>query len=103
LEMGLDRCSAEPPVGQISHAYLVDLILKSARIYLRPHPCVTALPLSLEERAFARVSRMAASGSPFKVRELIPHVEASVGRLSHVQTDAFNRQTRTTGISEIIP
>jgi len=55
--MGLDRCSAEQPVGQISHEYLVDLILKSVRIYLRPHPCVTALSLSPEERAFARVSK----------------------------------------------
>ena len=26
-------------------------------MYLRPHPCVTASPLSLEERALARVSK----------------------------------------------
>jgi hypothetical protein len=43
-------------------------------------------------------------GSPFKVREFIPHdSRLPFGRLNHVQTDAFNRQNRTTGTSEITP
>ena len=43
-------------------------------------------------------------GSPFKVSEFIPHDSMPwFERLNHVQTDAFNRQNRTTGISEITP
>jgi hypothetical protein len=39
-----------------------------------------------------------------KVREFIPHdSRLRFGRLNHAQTDAFNRQNRTTGISEITP
>jgi hypothetical protein len=74
LKMGLDSRTTERPVGQISHEYLVDLILKSARIYLQPRPFVTASPLSPEERAFARVSKDGREWQPqFKVREFIPH------------------------------
>jgi hypothetical protein len=41
-------------------------------------------------------------GSAFEVREFIPHDSTlRFGRLNYVQTDAFNRQNRTTGISEI--
>ena len=37
-------------------------------------------------------------GNPFKVRQFIPHdLKLRFGRLNHVQTDAFNRQNRTTG------
>jgi DDE superfamily endonuclease len=43
-------------------------------------------------------------GNPFKVRQFIPHdSRLPFERLNHVQTDAFNRQNRTTGISEITP
>jgi hypothetical protein len=43
-------------------------------------------------------------GSPFKVREFIPHdSRLRFGRLNYVQTGAFNRLNWTTGISEITP
>jgi hypothetical protein len=43
-------------------------------------------------------------GSPFKVRELIPHdSRLRFGRLNHVQTDVFNRQNRQPAFFEIAP
>jgi hypothetical protein len=52
----------------------------------------------------AEAEKKRPDGSPFKVREYIPHDSWSrFGRLNHVQTDAFNRQNRTIGISEINP
>jgi hypothetical protein len=55
-------------------------------------------------RAVRLVRKERPDGSPFKVREFMPHdSRLQFGRLNHVQTDAFNRQNRTTGISEITP
>jgi hypothetical protein len=51
-----------------------------------------------------RLVRKERPGSPFKVREFASHdSRLRFGCLNHVQTDAFNRQKRTTGTSEITP
>jgi hypothetical protein len=50
--------------------------------------------VSLSGNATRLVRKERLDGSPFKVRQFIPHdSRPRFGRLNHVQTDAFNRQT----------
>src|SRR5665647_536417 len=59
-------------------------------MYLRPHPCVTASPLSLEERALARVSK---DGG--RLRALLPSFET-------LATQAPQDEDRVCGDAESI-
>jgi hypothetical protein len=54
------------------------------------------------ENATRFVRKERPDGGPFKVSQFIPHDSRfRFGRLNRVQTDAFNRQTRTSRTSEI--
>jgi hypothetical protein len=67
-----------------------------------PKYTVQDLPVVNTGNAARLVRKERPDGSPFKVREFVPHdSRLRLGRLNHVQTGAFNRQKRTTGISEI--
>jgi len=71
---------------------------------LDPKDKVRDAPVVNTGNATRLVRKEQPDGSPFGLREFIPHDSRLLfGRLNHVQTDAFNRQNRTSGISEITP
>jgi hypothetical protein len=103
LKMGLDSRTAEQPVGQINHECLVDLILKSARIYLRPHPCVTALPLSPAERVCARLEGWPRAAAHSKSMSSYRMIRGS-GRALELRPNRCLQPAKPDNrISEIIP
>jgi hypothetical protein len=58
--------------------------------------------LSTPSRHLASFHRMVTRGKAM-VTNIPHHSRLRFGRLNYVQTDAFNRQNRTIGISEITP
>jgi len=74
------------------------------RLSARPKSAVQDAPVVHTGNATRPIRQKRLDGSPFKVREFIPHdSRLPFGRLNHGKTDAFNRQNRTTGASENTP
>ena len=70
----------------------------------RPKNAIQDAPVVNTGNATRLVWKERPDGSPFKVREFIPHdSRPRFERLNHVQINAFTGKNQTIGISEITP